>query len=117
MLQKYVNLTKGFRDRLFVLKDEKLDYYKVGPPQPLCQVCHCCCPDPVQAVLLSDGPTFMQLSGKHAVNVQQVLDHYDPTADITLIGAKILLIQNEHARKYAVLKPCSYLPAVSTKFL
>lgn len=44
----------------------------------------------------------MQLSGKHAVNVQHVLDHFDPiAADTTLIGAKIRLLQKEHARRYA----------------
>eukprot|EP00892_Ulva_mutabilis_P011780 jgi/Ulvmu1/8975/UM005_0066.1 len=65
VLHKYVNITKGWRDRLFVLADDKLVYFK--------------------------------LSGKHAVNVQQVLDYFDPiAADVTLIGAKILLLQKEH---------------------
>lgn len=42
----------------------------------------------------------VQLSGKRAVNVQSVLDHYDPTGNsIRLIGAKIFLLLKEK-RKY-----------------
>ena len=32
VLSKYVNLAKGWKDRLFVLSDEKLRYYKVRAP-------------------------------------------------------------------------------------
>lgn len=39
----------------------------------------------------------LQLSGKRAVNVQSVLDHYDPSGDNTLlIGAKTFLLVKEH---------------------
>jgi hypothetical protein len=41
------------------------------------------------------------LSGKRAVNVQSVLDHYDPAGNgVRMIGAKIFLLLKEK-RKYA----------------
>lgn len=101
VLQKYVNITKGFRDRLFVLADDKLLYFKVGFPNPHSRNVMMLQPP----VRLSKKDAIMQLSGKHAINVQEILDHFDPTAaDTTLIGAKILLIQKEHARKYAAFQ-------------
>ena len=49
----------------------------------------------------------VQLSGKRAVNVQSVLDHYDPTGNsIRLIGAKIFLLLKEK-RKYVQSVLCT----------
>lgn len=42
VLQKYVNITKGFRDRLFVLADDKLVYFKVGFPNATAEKSRCC---------------------------------------------------------------------------
>ena len=58
----------------------------------------------------------VQLSGKRAVNVQSVLDHYDPTGNsIRLIGAKIYLLLKEKRRyvQPAVCKVSSLLPSYS----
>jgi hypothetical protein len=54
--------------------------------------------------LLLTALNLLQLSGKRAVNVQSVLDHYDPSGDNTrLIGAKIFLLVKEHRK-------CAQLP-------
>lgn len=95
VLVKYVNMAKGWRDRLFVLANNKLVYYKVLATSQLIwsllrtfSSCHDVC--------LCSLARALQLSGKRAVNVQSVLDHYDPTgSSIRLVGAKIFLLLKE----------------------
>lgn len=42
VLHKYVNITKGWRDRLFILADDKLVYFKVGSSVPSMYLNGCC---------------------------------------------------------------------------
>lgn len=48
----------------------------------------------------------MQLSGRHAVNVQRILEQFDPGNNNTkLIGAQIFMLQKSHQEQCAPPAP------------